>query len=377
MRSKRRASSPSRRVRPLASLLALVAAQAACSDTGTPPPEGRVVEGVDLDVLFAAPEPAEVAAVSAEWAGRTPGAAGVVTEKDSTVSAAGLELRVRVVSHDVGGVRHFGAVLTPEGLAGPAPVVVYAHGGDDGASVEELIFTLGFVGSSAGDFVWVLPSFRAEPLRFGGAEWTSDGPPSPWDRDVDDALSLLDVALALEPVADPDRIGVIGLSRGAGVGMLMGIRDARVDRVVEFFGPTDFFGPFVQEVVEEALRGSLRDLPGLSFLDEAFIQPLRRGELTVADVRPELIRRSAVLFADRLPALQLHHGSADMVVEVSQAESLIAAMAALNRGEPGFQAFIYPGGTHNPLTMPGSIPSAVAFLGELRMLPATASRPAG
>jgi dipeptidyl aminopeptidase/acylaminoacyl peptidase len=253
-------------------------------------------------------------------------------------------------------------VLTPAGLTGPAPVIVYAHGGDNGVSIEEILFTVGFIGSAAADFVWVAPTFRSERLRFAGSEWISEGPPSPWDRDVDDALSLLDVALDLEAAADPDRIGVIGLSRGAGVGMLMGIRDARIDRVVEFFGPTDFFGSFVQEVLEEALRGSLRDLPGLEFLDQEFIRPLRRAELTIAEVRPELIRRSAVLFADRLPKLQVHHGSADAVVAVSQAESLIATMAALQRGEPDFEAFIYPGGTHNPLSMSGSIPTAVAFL---------------
>lgn len=345
-----------------ASSLALLFVLAACSDGGIGPAEHRVVEGVDLDVLFAAPAASEVAAVPAEWAARTPGAALVVIEKDTVVATAGISLRARVVSHDVGGVRHFGAVLTPEALSEPAPIVMYAHGGDDGTSVEDLLFTLGFMGDVGGSFVWVVPSFRSEDLGFAGEVWHSEGPPSPWDRDVDDALSLLDVAVEIEPTSDPDRVGVLGLSRGAGVALLMGIRDTRIDRIVEFFGPTDFFGPFAQDVVEEALLGSLRDLPGLRFLDDSFIQPLKRGEVTIAQVRPELVRRSAVLFADRLPAVQLHHGSADDVVDVSQAEALIAAMEALDRSEPGFEAHIYPDGTHNPLTLPGSIPLAVAFL---------------
>ena len=98
----------------------------------------------------------------------------------------------------------------------------------------------------------------------------------------------------MEPAADAENVGVLGFSRGAGVGMLMGIRNPRIDRVVEFFGLTDFFGSFVQDIVEDALRGSLRDLPGLAFLSEMYIQPLKRGELTIPEVRSELIRRSPV-----------------------------------------------------------------------------------
>lgn len=346
-----------------AAALALLTVLVACSDGGTGPPESRVVASVDLDLLFAEPAPAEVEAIAAEWVARSPGAAEVAIEKD-TVVTIGDPMRVRVVSHDVDGVRHYGAIIAGEGLVGSAPVVVYAHGGDAGASLSDVL-QLAFLAGVATEFVWVVPSFRSESLRLFATTWTSEGPPSPWDHDVDDALSLLDVALQLEPAADEDRIGVLGFSRGGGVAMLIGIRDPRVDRVVEFFGPTDFFGTYVQDVTEEALLGSPRDLPGLAFLDERFIQPLRRGEITIAEVRAELIRRSAVLFAKRLPTLQVHHGDADDVVAVSQAESLIATMSALGRGAPDFEPYIYRGGTHNPLTLPGSIPRVVEFLSAL------------
>ena len=66
--------------------------------------------------------------------------------------------------------------------------------------------------------------------------------------------------------------------------------------------------------------------------------------------------------------LQVHHGTDDPIVEVSQAESLIAAMATIGRGEPDFQYFLYEGGTHSPLALPNSIGRAVAFL--LALLPA-------
>lgn len=358
---------PSVRTRRLGPLLGslLLVLTAGCSDDGTAPSGPRVVEGVDLDALFAEPSGPEIAAVADEWDARSPGASPVIVHQDSIVSVGSLDVRVRIVSHDVDGITHYGAILNVTALTGPTPVLVYAHGGDEGAEVNDLLALLPFVGELAAGFVWVVPSFRSEPLSWGAETWTSDGPPSPWDRDVDDALSLLDVALQIEPAADEGSVGVLGFSRGGGVGMLMGIRDPRIDRIVEFFGPTDFFGPFVQDIVEEALTGSLRDLPGLDYLNETYIQPLKRGELSIAEVRPELIRRSAVLYADRLPILQLHHGAVDSTVEVSQAESLIDVMAELGRGEPDFEAYLYPTGGHNPFSLPGSIGRAIEFLSAL------------
>jgi dipeptidyl aminopeptidase/acylaminoacyl peptidase len=352
-----------RRRAPVPGVLLLLLA--ACSDGGTGPADSRVVGGVDLDVLFAPPSAGEIATVSDAWAARTPAASQVSILVDSTLAVGLLDIRVRIVSHDVDGVTHYGAVMNEVGLVGPAPVLVYSHGGDGGADVDDLLALFPFVGDLAARFVWVVPSFRAEPLGWGTEAWSSDGPASPWDRDVDDALSLLEVALQVEAAADEERVGVLGFSRGAGVAMLMAVRDPRIDRVVEFFGPTDFFGPFVQDVVEEALLGAPRALPGLTYLDETFIQPLKRGELTIAQVRPELVRRSAVLYADRLPALQLHHGALDLTVEVSQAESLIEAMEGLGRGEPDFQAYLYPMGTHDPLTLPGSVSRTIEFLNAL------------
>lgn len=349
------------RTRSASGAVALALIVTACGDGSLV--DDRIAGGVDLDVLFAPPTSAEVAAVSADWASRDPVADDVVVEDDRTVTSFGVDIRVRIVSHVVDGtVRHFGAVLTPAVLTGPAPVIVYAHGGDQGVSLDQVLFTVPSLGEDADEFVWVVPSFRSETISIGTDSWTSEGAASPWDRDVDDALALLDAAFDVEPAADPGRVAVLGFSRGAGVGLLMGVRSDRISRVVEYFGPTDFFQAFVQEVVAEALRGSRRDLPGLSVLDQNVLQPLARGELEVAEVRLELIRRSPVYFVERLPAVQVHHGRADQVVDVGQAESLIAALEADGRSEPGFQAFLYEGGTHNPLALAGALQRTVDFL---------------
>ena len=44
-------------------------------------------------------------------------------------------------------------------------------------------------------------------------------------------------------------------------------------RVIEFAGPTDFFGPYVRRVVEDAVAGRLTALPGVDWLTEAFNRP--------------------------------------------------------------------------------------------------------
>ena len=347
------------RVPPLAFVVLTLVA---CGDDGTGV-DDRIAGGVDLDVLFAAPTSAEIAAIAADWETRTPNAADVVIELDTTVTVLALEARVRVVSHVVDGtVRHYGAVITPATLAAPAPVLVYAHGGASGVGLDQVLFTVPALGDRAEEFVWVVPSFRSEPLSFGAREWTSEGTGSPWDRDVDDAIALLDATFDVEPQADSTRVGVLGFSRGAGVGLLMGIRDERIDRVVEFFGPTDFFGPYVQEIVENALDGVAQDLPGIDDFDRDFLQPLRSGTTDIPAVRLELVRRSSVLFADRLPSVQIHHGTADIVVDVGQAESLITALEVEGRTEPDVQSFLYDGGTHNPLALIGALERTREFL---------------
>lgn len=365
-------------------LLLCVAAAllAGCGDDGSGP-DPRVVAGVDLDVLFAPATQAEVDAVMADWATRTPTASGFQVESTLDTTLLDVDVRASVVSHVVDGHRHYSALVVPFGDGadpGPLPVVVYLHGGDNGFAVDDIFTLASFAPELAGRVVWAAPSFRAEPVRFEGMIFTSEGEPSPWDRDVDDALALLEVVAAEVPEADVGRVGLVGLSRGGGVALLMAERDPDIDLVVEFFGPTDFFDGFIQDVVADALRGDLRDLPGLEFLNGEFIVPLREGQTTIAAVRGELVRRSAVLYADRLPDLQVHHGELDTVVEVSQAESLIATMLGLGRGanplcpavdgpsgigDPLFEACLYPSGSHNPLTMNGSIPRAGTFLERL------------
>ncbi len=144
--------------------------------------------------------------------------------------------------------------------------------------------------------------------------------------------------------------------------MLAGIRDERIENIVAFFGPTDFFDDWVRQIVREAVLGRPRKLTGVAHMDSTFVQPYMRGEIELAELRLELVRRSSVLFAEDLPAVQLHHGDSDETVAVSQAYSMIRAMETLGREPPEFEVFIYEGGGHEVFGLRGAIPRAVRFL---------------
>ena len=319
----------------------------------------------ELDSIFATPTAAEIEAVRADWAVRDISPVDVLVEFTEAYPLKDTPATLRVVSHQVGDVRHYGAILAPDSAApGTLPVLMYLHGGDSGVDVGDVDVIRHFLGELQDRFVYVIPSFRSERLEFRDRVWVSTGPAGHWDYDVDDALALLNVALELTPQAKPEGVSIIGASRGAGVAMLAGIRDQRIGNIVAFFGPTDFFDDWVRQIVREGALGRPRKLTGVAYMDSTFVQPYMRGEIERAELRLELVRRSSVLFAEDLPAVQLHHGDSDETVAVTQAYSMIHAMEALGREPPEFEAFIYEGGRHVLFDLTGAIARAVGFLGR-------------
>jgi len=321
----------------------------------------------ELDALFAPPGDAELEAVWSDWATRDVSSSGVMVELEEAYDLLGIPADLKVVSHQVGGIRHFGAIVVPRG-AEPAslPILIFNHGGDDGFSVEETMLILAIaLGDMRSDFVFVLPSFRDETLRYGNRAWRSDGPASPWDYDVDDAIALVNVTMETVPQAIPGEYLVSGASRGGGVSMLMGARDDRILGIVSFFGPTHFMDSWARGLAENLIDGEPVDKPGVDYLKDTYVLPWWIGDLPLADARLALIRRSAVFYAEELPPLQIHHGDMDDVVSVSQAESMIMAMADIGRGAPDFEGYIYPGGTHDFATLAAAVPRAVVFIQRL------------
>lgn len=310
-----------------------------------------------LDGLFAPPAAAERAVVEAEWAERDTGVHGYRVEWERRERNG---RRTMVVSHTVGGARHYGLVRVPATQAGERlPVLLVAHGGDRGATRRQFFRT----GPLAEEWVQVVPSFRSERLIAAPFRWyRSAGAPSPWDRDVDDAMALLGAVLAHVPEADGTRVAALGRSRGAGVALLMGARDPRVRAVVGFAGPTDFFLPQVRRLAERAVRSRIPRLPGAGYLADSVLFALRDGRIPVSRARSELLRRSPAWYAHRLPPVQLHHGTADDEVHPAHADRLDRAMRDLARTPPEWEYHRYPGGGHRPGSLHGSPARAEAFL---------------
>ena len=207
----------------------------------------------ELDTIFAAPSAAEIEAIRADWAVRDTSAVDVLVEFTDAYPLNDTPAVLRVVSHQVGEARHYGAIIAPDSAPpGTLPVLMYLHGGESGVDVGDVDIIRHSLGELQDSFVYVIPSFRSERLEYGDRVWVSTGPGGHWDYDVDDALALLNVALELTPQAKPEGVSVVGASRGAGVAMLAGIRDERIENIVALFGPTDFFDDWVRQIVREA-----------------------------------------------------------------------------------------------------------------------------
>ena len=359
----------SRRAPGAALLVAALAAVSvvACDTGGATAPPDRFIEGINFTELFAPPRPEELQAVRADWEARQIEAIDVAMVAAALIEVGSVAFEVRVYSHLVDGDLHYGAVAVPTGAAaGAAPVLLYTHFGQEGAfqeglSVETALVLLALAGGLREDMVYAFPAYRSQYLRLNGATYRAGGLADPWDGQVDDALAFLEVVRQEVPEADTGRIVGLGMSSGGAVALLAAIRDPGIDGVVGFFAPTDFLGPFLQDVFERALLGESRNPPGFAYLQSEVLTPLRRGDLSVAEVRLELIRRSAIYFVERLPELQIHHGTDDPIVPVSQTRALEAALQRVAQGAP-WEVFIYEGGTHNPLTLPLSADRAARFV---------------
>ena len=353
----------------LALLAASIAVLSCDSGRVTAPPD-HIVEGVNFSELFAPPRPEELEAVRSEWAARSFEATAVNLVTTAPVELSSLRFEARLYSHRIDGDLHDGAAVVPVAApSGGLPVLLYTHFGqagafEEGLSVESALVLLALAGGLRDDVVYAFPSYRSQYIRLAGQTYRSGGRADPWDGQVDDALAFLEVVRQEVGEADAERVAGLGLSGGGAVALLAAIRDPEIAGVLGFFPPSDFLGPFVQDIFERALLGEESGLPGFAYLQSEVLGPLRRGDLSVSEVRLDLIRRSVTYFAKDLPRVQIHHGDSDEIVPVSQSQTLQEALRQ-EPHRPAWEVFLYPGGTHNPVSLPGSAERAAGFVAEV------------
>jgi hypothetical protein len=336
----------------LVALAAVLAALPAC-DSG-----GEIGPDLDYRLLFGEPTPEEVQAVLDAWDGR----ANPVRDAQVVDSAVVDDATLYIVSHtqtdaDGGAFTHYGLVRIPaRDSVAAIPVLVYHHEGDGGFSISDFLQTFVYFPVLADETVQVVPVYRAEAITADtllSGTYTAGGTPSPWDRDVDDAIGLLNVVLELFPdVTDESRVSALGIGRGGNTALLHAVRDDRVAVVTDYFGPADFFNETAQLVLSQALEGNpdARAVPGMAYLADTVLEPLSAGTLTYDEARLELAYRSPGLFGTRLPDTQLHHHRQDPVVPAGFSEAF-AARIVINPVDGEFDVNVYT----NPL--PGGVAS--------------------
>lgn len=321
----------------------------------------------------------EVADVLAIWEARDTSARDVTVDATGSIVLGGVTMTYLVLTHTVGGLRHVGAVLVPESLSpASAAVLVYCHGGYTGDGglppfpVESLASRVPD-GPLRGELVYVVPAYRGERIEVDGVTYAGEGAPSIGDREVDDVMALLSAALAQVPEADPDRVAVLGESRGGLVALELGARDPRVDLVLAAYAPTDFRIGLASSGVDDALfEGAV--LQALAAPDDPATLLLRSivpidqvsqeegGALLISAagrraLRENLARSAPLAYAAELPVTEAHHGTLDGTATVEYSRALAEAMAAAGRTSPGpsFTYFEYEGGEHDLATLPGAV----------------------
>ena len=346
----------------LAGLLVSLLVLPACDSGGgttEPPSDDTILFGLNYTRLFAPPTAAEVQAVQADWAGRNPQTAGTKTAASAEIGDATYRVLQHTVSTSDGvSVTHFGIVRIPTG-ASNLPVVVVHHGGDDGFSVNALTSNTGVeqwvaaFPELASRTVQAWPVYRSETITTGSdipaGPFAAGGDPSPWDYDVDDSIAFLTATLERwADETDSGNVVAMGMSRGANTALLHAIRDDRIDAVVDYYGPADFYNEGAQQLATGVLTGNAGalSLPGAQYLFDNVLNPLRtetggyNANADYATARLEVLRRSASVFTNDLPDTQVHHHYRDPVVPFTFSQALAASVEANGSGG-SFDLFAY------------------------------------
>jgi dipeptidyl aminopeptidase/acylaminoacyl peptidase len=215
------------------------------------------------------------------------------------------------------GLRIRGYMAFPAQLSAPAPAIIFNRGG----SGERAALTPKTAAATLGLFAaWGYVVAASQYRGVGGSEGTEE-----WGgADVEDALALISVLESLEFV-DPDRLGLVGGSRGGMMALQMLRRTSRFRAAITIGAPT-----------------MLHALPPTDPLYRTMLRFLPPGVSPAAAAA----ERSAVLWADQLckttPLLVLH-GTGDRRVPPEHALYL---GLALQRARHPYKLILYDNADH-------------------------------
>ncbi len=311
-----------------------------------------------LQDLFLQPTSAEIERVRESWRRRdlNPRNARIIMRRNIDLNDTAAE--ARFVEHTVHDARHVGVVIVPEGAAGRRlPLLVETKGVSPSfppLEVPDGLTSPHLMAASRGDVIYVAPSYRGERIVIGADTLTSEGDRrDAWDGATDDTIAFLRAAMQLTPEADTSRVCVFGRSRGGAVALLTGIREARVDCVVSWAAPTDWFsrmdlvGWTQQELVADGLRNHAEPgETGGQFINY-FLDPAIEGRRGLDETRLHMIASSAMYFAGGLPLAQVHWGLEDSIVPSVNGTGFVDRYADADRPEGCLDIRFHPDAGHD------------------------------
>lgn len=210
------------------------------------------------------------------------------------------------------GLKVVGFILKPK-TEGRFPVMIYNRGGNReyGKITTKTLNYLAYLSSCS--YVVLASQYRGND---GGQGYEQFG-----GKDVDDVLNLIPLARSL-PFTDPNRIVMLGFSRGGMMTYLAIKQGAEIKAAAVVGGITDLIQTYRER--EEGMKKVIEELVGFS--------------------KKEYKERSAYYWPEKIdvPVLILH-GEDDWRVKASQAKKLAEKLKEL--GKP-HELFIVPKGDH-------------------------------
>jgi len=298
---------------------------------------------IDLDALFAAPSPDEIAAVwdsfPTQFSADRFRLVGDPVERDGVTG--------QLLEYYGHGLRLYGALFRPTDVSsGPLPLLMSNHSGGNWREPfdpESHPFTRWCWELPRAGYVVLGAGYRGELM---GALGRSEGAMEVFKGEVSDVLNLLECGKSL-PYVDSTRIGMWGFSHGASITASASQRssDVRAGACLGTPGDACFagFGASARSWIEDMVSGKspedvLQRTSGAQLgLLHAVFWPLVQGSATVQQTRYEMIARTPRLFADHtLCPLLIACGDGDPGYQHSIA--LDAALGAAGK-EHEFHAF--------------------------------------
>ncbi|MBD0256797.1 MAG: hypothetical protein ICV83_13845 [Cytophagales bacterium] len=314
--------------------------------------------GVPIDALLRAPDSSELAAVALAWRQKDFSPQHVRLEKEVLARDGTLQ----VISHDVNDRKHYGFVYLPAGLdVSTAPILLLLPG----KSAHYDVFTADFLQREMksilgcddlyGQYIVAMPSFRGNAVRgkdfcFQSSGYSMDA----WLGAAEDALSFLEGVKAVCRRTDDVKVLVLGASRGATVGLMLGALSEKVDYIVSISTHTNFLS-----------KAAYGEYPLHDSYPAAFFTPVAPAEV----IRKRLIASSPYFFLERMPPFEIHQGTQDPLTTVLHARLLQNRMDATRAKASTRKIYFYEGKGHGYF----DAPTVCARLKEFLLPPRTAA----